>query len=838
MLNPVQAGPVAIRLPPHNYEAEQALLGAILRNNKSFDRVADFLQEEHFVEPVHGRLFAACRLLIERGQLASAITIRNALGGDDDLGRLGGDVYLGRLLAAAATIINAADYGRLVYDLHLRREMIALGEDLVNSAFEPEPGEDAGDTLDTFESAIAELRTTGEREGGLRSMLAFARKAVDAAEAAYQRGGMVHGTPTYLRTLDKLMGGMANGDLVIVGGRPSMGKEQPIDTPTLTPDGWKLLGNLKIGDYVIGRDGTPTKINGVFPQGVKQAYRVSFRDGTSVECGIDHRWSVAPSSGRSRKAFRVLTTREIMSKGVCAVKHRRRHGAKWRIPVVAPIQFEARDLPVDPYVLGVLIGDGSTVGTGLRFSNPDMDSDIRDLVRDRLPSDVTMHENRSGACPYFDLRGPGRPALRAAIKALGLNCKSPDKFIPADYMFGSVAQRLDLLKGLMDTDGACKRNTSCFYTTSARLADDVSKLARSLGGVVKLRTYDRSHHDKPTEFVLMVKMAICPFNTSRKASEWRSVEPSRYIWSIEPSRIVEQVCISVDAADGLYLTDNYIVTHNTGMMLCIALLMASQGHPIDIFLLEGTAEQATQRLLAIMTGVPVFDQANGLAGPSDILALEKAAAILETLPIFIDDTPGQTVAGMRRRAIRRFKPLVGADGKELRGAIMLDYLQLVDPGTRGRANSNRTEDVSGITRALKAFAKAAGRPLIALSQLSRSLESRDDKRPTLADLRESGSIEQDADIILFPYRQHYYLEKAKPVLRETTFKSEELEKFNDRCEKWERQCAQLKDQAEIILAKARHGSTGSVRVGWTGRLTKFFDPIEQLSAFDDDGDPL
>ena len=232
MLKPIplsdasHASDVPVRVPPHNFEAEQALLGAILLNNRAIERVSEFLRPEHFAEPLHGRIYQACLALAAKNQIASAITLKSWLGHDPDLIAQGGDGYLARLVGGAATIINALDYGRLVYDLHLRRELIALGEDIVNEAFEPEAAADARLQVESAEARLFDLATAGQAEGGFTPFRNTLINAVQQAEAAHKREGKLSGITTGLRDLDRKLGGLHRSDLIDPGRAPVHGQDR------------------------------------------------------------------------------------------------------------------------------------------------------------------------------------------------------------------------------------------------------------------------------------------------------------------------------------------------------------------------------------------------------------------------------------------------------------------------------------------------------------------------------------------------------------------------------------------------------------------------------------
>ena len=212
------------RLPPANLEAEQALLGALLANNKAYERVAEFLEPAHFADAVHGRIYAAIRRRIEAGQLADAVTLRHEFEHSGELAEVGGPAYLAQLLAAMVGIVNAGEYGRLIHDCWLRRQLIELGETVVNRAFGAEPELDGRQQIEAAEQALFQLGTERAGEGGAIPFERALAHAIDLAAAALSRGGGVSGLPTGLRDLDDKLGGLHPSDLVILAGRPGMGK--------------------------------------------------------------------------------------------------------------------------------------------------------------------------------------------------------------------------------------------------------------------------------------------------------------------------------------------------------------------------------------------------------------------------------------------------------------------------------------------------------------------------------------------------------------------------------------------------------------------------------------
>ena len=214
----------AFRVPPHNYEAEMALLGALLANNRAFDRVADFLQADHFADARHGRIFGAIRTLVDKGQVADPITLRNLFESDGSLDEIGGADYLARLAASVVTIVNTGDYGRTVFDRHLRRALIDIGSDIVNEAYNIDLDRDAPAQIEQAEQQLYRLATAGDTRREFSDFTTALSSAIERAEAAFKKDGKTTGIATGLTDLDSHLGGLQPSELVILASRPSMGK--------------------------------------------------------------------------------------------------------------------------------------------------------------------------------------------------------------------------------------------------------------------------------------------------------------------------------------------------------------------------------------------------------------------------------------------------------------------------------------------------------------------------------------------------------------------------------------------------------------------------------------
>ncbi|HJQ57335.1 MAG TPA: replicative DNA helicase [Vineibacter sp.] len=480
------ADDVRLREPPHNFAVEQALLGAIMVNNLAYNRVSDFLRPEHFADPLHGRIFDVAARMIERNQVVDYKTLHTYFENDETLVAAGRPNYLAELAAAAISIIDAGDYGRQIHDLYLRRQLIDVGETMVNDAFVPDIEAPATMQIEVAEKKLYDLASAGQIEGGFRPFRAALTEAVEQAESAYKRVSGLTGVATGLVALDNLLGGLHRSDLIIVAGRPGMGK---------------------------------TSIATNFAFHAAHSYREEFDENNQAK-----------------------------------------------------------------------VVDGAVVG---------------------------------------------------------------------------------------------------------------------------------------------------------------------------------------------------------------------------FFSLEMSAEQLATRILSEQAEVPSEKIRRGEMSARDFDEVLARSRELEMMPLFIDDTPGLTVQALRTRA-RRLKRQHGL------GLLVIDYLQLLQGASRNR-DANRVQEISEITRGLKMLAKELDVPVVALSQLSRAVEQREDKRPQLADLRESGSIEQDADVVMFVYREEYYLTRAEPTRRP----EESDERYNERHDQWRQRCEQAYGKAEAIVAKQRHGPTGAVRLRFEGAITKF-----------------
>ena len=517
------------------------------------------------------------------------------------------------------------------------------------------------------------------------------------------------------------------------------------------------MGEITVGSEVFDERGQPCRVTYVSPVFLDHdCYEVSFDDGSKLIADAEHQWfaydfpawkshraltdrlakgpCAHPTLARDQSARRihprVVTTQQMHDEGI---RHSKEKRPNWYLPLAGAIECPEADLPVDPYVLGCWMGEGSTTSTAT----------------------------------------------------------------PKAYLRASPKQRLALLQGLLDTAGTVDKGSGCVTLTLAnrRLLDQARELVCSLG-----------HKPGP------VREERIPLPVGRTALAWRfswtPLEPvfrlprkaallarkghrnngrctRRTITDIRPIYPVPVRCIAVDSPKHLYLAgQSMIPTHNTSFALGLASHAALHAHePVLIFSLEMSHLELTQRLLCAEARVDASRLRTGRLQEPDWPKISHAVGRLGEAKIFIDDNPHLTVTEIRAKA-RRLKSHEG----DL-GLVVVDYLQLM---TGRNSAENRQVEVSEISRGLKILARELECPVVALSQLSRGLEQRADKRPMLADLRESGSLEQDADVVVFIYRDELYNPESAD-----------------------------RGTAEIIVAKHRNGPTGSVQLAFVDRYTLF-----------------
>ncbi|MFB7392428.1 PhoH family protein [Streptomyces sp. NPDC056191] len=419
------------------------------------------------------------------------------------------------------------------------------------------------------------------------------RPAVEAGERlGFLPGTLYEKIDPYLRPLydalhdmldpDSIPKLMASGTIEVAPLAYMRGRAQPVFTNVLTPDGWRPIGDLEVGDLVIGSNGEPTPVLGVYPQGEKDIYRVSAQDGSWTLCCGEHLWTVRTASDRRRdKPWRVLETQEMIG------NLRAAHARRYELPLLtAPVAMPEREVPMDPYALGLLLGDGCLTGsTTPSFSSED--HELAEALEAALPG-IAVRAKGGPDYVLNRIKAPGdvvtlENPVTGTLRGLDLlGTRSHSKFVPDDYLFNSAEARLAVLQGLLDSDGGpvAQADRTCriqYSTASIVLRDDVIALVQSLGGVAYTRRRPAEgrpqgsalgKHRYDTHVVdIRLPEGIEPFRLSRKREKYHEAggggRPMRFIDSIEPAGREETVCIQVAAEDSLYVTQDYLLTHNT-----------------------------------------------------------------------------------------------------------------------------------------------------------------------------------------------------------------------------------------------------------------------------------
>lgn len=377
-------------------------------------------------------------------------------------------------------------------------------------------------------------------------------------EQAKHRGAHLwDGDPDPLvRALDLI----ASGKSVAVSSGTGTGKSMPVDEPVLTPSGWRPIGELRVGDEVIGSQGHAVRVTGVYPQGALPIYELRFVDGAKTRASADHLWAVRSKRDVFRdRPWRVFTTEQLAGMDL--------DSGAWRIPTPAAVELPERDLPFDPYVMGVLLGDGSFRGGYARVTTAD--EEIVEAVRSSVGVRV-RHIPDSYDYALVGTAGARNPVTTVLRDAGLMEKKSEEKHVPLEYLWASATQRLALLQGLLDTDGTVdRRGIVEFGSSSEALAISVVFLVRSLGGLASMRRrpayLNGVRHRDQYRVSVRLPGGTAPFRLTRKAARVKMARRTmaRTLREITPAGTAECVCIRVDAADSLFVANDFVVTHNT-----------------------------------------------------------------------------------------------------------------------------------------------------------------------------------------------------------------------------------------------------------------------------------
>jgi replicative DNA helicase len=748
------------RTPPQDMEAEQCVLGAMLMSKDAIADVVETIRGSDFYRPVHEQIYNAITDLYGRGEPADAVTVADELGKRGELLRLGGAPYLHTLLASVPIAANAGWYAEIVREKAVLRRLVDASVRIGQMSYAGE-----GDVEDIVDRAQAEVYAVTDRRAAedYKPLSDLMQATLDEMEAIESRGAGLSGVPTGFADLDDLTNGLHPGQLVIVAARPGIGKALALDTPLPTPTGWTTMGEVQVGDELLGSDGRPTRV--VATTGVmtgRPCYEVTFSDGTSVIADADHQWRAVPRACRppSPPMWSMPQRPSVMRGARIPMKQVRptaylnpRAGNPWAssMPGDGGHQHE-RSGGVDHAESFTLMLERGTSG-GVVVTTAAMARSLRSADGRDNWSVATAEPLE---LPDVDL--PLDPYVLGV--RLAEDCGGAVG-IPTRYLRASKAQRRALLDGLLVKGTTVLPSGQVeIALTNTELAADVRELVLSLGCRADLRG-----------------------SSTVVFSPWPH---SRSVTGIRPVPAVPVRCVQVDNADHTYLcTRSMIPTHNSTLALDLARAASiKNGLSSVIFSLEMSQIEITMRLLSAEAGVPLSHIRGGRMSDQDWNRVSARMGQVSEAPMFIDDSPNMTMMEIRAKA-RRLK-----QRHDLR-LVVIDYLQLM---TSGKKVESRQVEVSEFSRQLKLLAKELDVPVIALSQLNRGPEQRNDKRPMLSDLRESGSLEQDADLVILLNRPDLY------------------DKDSERA-----------GEADFDVAKHRNGPTKTITVAFQGHYSRFVD---------------
>jgi len=644
-------------------------------------------------------------------------------------------------------------------------------------------GSDVAEVVDRAQAEIYDVtdRRMSEDFVPLEELL---QPTMDEIDAIASNGGLARGVPTGFTDLDEVTNGLHPGQMIIIAARPGVGKALALDTPLPTPKGWTTMGDVAVGDQLLGADGEPTRV--VAATGVmvgRRCFEVEFSDGTVIVADAEHQWLtqtgathkfahaavVGYNGSEDQRTFpAVRTTRQIAD----SLRRPTADGSlNHSVMNASALQFPDANLLVPPYTLGAWLGAGTGTTAQITTADPE----------------IVMRIEGEGI-----VAGTTVSALHARLRTIGVLA---DKHIPPEYLRASESQRRALLAGLLDTDGNVTAAGAVeFSATEPRLATDVAELIVSLGyrcqtSIKRVRgrrevssiaytiTFSTGHN----VFGLYRKSLL---HKARRATKGTARSGARFIVDVRPIESGPVRCVQVDNTSHLYLASRAMVpTHNSTVGLDFLRSCSIKNRMASvIFSLEMSKSEIVMRLLSAEAKIKLSDMRSGRMSDDDWTRLARRMSEISEAPLYIDDSPNLTMMEIRAKA-RRLKQRA-----ELR-LIVVDYLQLM---SSGKKFESRQQEVSEFSRSLKLLAKELDVPVVAISQLNRGPEQRTDKKPMLADLRESGSLEQDSDMVILLHRPDAF-ERDDP----------------------------RGGEADFIIAKHRNGPTKTITVAHQLHLSRF-----------------
>jgi len=786
--------------PPNAVEVEMAVLGAMMIDEEAVPKAVEILKPDSFYDPKHAIIFSAISSLYESGEPIDTVSVYEELKKEGKVDLAGGAAYISKLTQDIASAANIDYHSRVVMEKWILRKLISSSMEIASLAYEGQT--DVFDLLDAAEAKIFQISEEGIKES-FTSMEKAVKEAWELIEAIHAKKISTHSVPTGFAELDDLLGGFQRSDLIIIAARPAMGKCLGKGTKVLMFDGSiKKVEDIKVGDLLMGNDSKPRKVLSI-ARGKEMMYWVRQNHGIDYRVNESHILSLKRSRNQGKYVKGEVLNIELseyLSKS-----------DKWKSNYKGyktSVEFKHKNTPIDPYFLGLWLGDGKSDGSRIYTQDKEVVDYIYSYAKE-LGATVTVLKDKEKCPAYIITNGKSQVArnssLQAKLRNLGL---LNNKHIPQIYLVNDKKTRLSLLAGLIDSDGFINHNfggTIEITTKYEILANQIKFLCDTLG----YRTSLKSKKAKISSSGFESTVWRVRFNGNVDEIPTRIKRKKAKKWIANRDWQVNGIKVEKDKVDDyygfvldgnhLFLLEDCTVTHNTAFAMSAARNAAMEYNvPIGVFSLEMATNQLVTRLISAESRINAHSLRTGKFKAEDGAKVSRIIHKLMKAPIYIDDTPGISILELRAKA-RRLK-----NEKKI-GLLIVDYLQLVNPSFN---LDSREREISTISRSLKALAKELNIPVIALSQLNRQVETRSDKRPQLSDLRESGSIEQDADVVIFLNRPEVY--GITQFSGSDDMKGESTEGI-----------------AEVIIGKQRNGPIGEVKLKFIKEYARF----ENLERF-------
>ena len=795
----------------YNLAFERSVLSSIIFEPSQFDELSVTLKKSDFYLPAHQDIFASMLTLLQKDQPIDEEFIKKEL-----IKAKKFDEQVLLEILSANPISNTTAYVAEIKDKSLKRNLLTLTTEIKRVTVEEELP--SAEVVDIVEKKLYEI-TQENQTSDFKDSQKMTFDTMEYIKEMKARGNSVLvGVDTGFKALNKMTTGFGKGDLVIIAARPAMGKCLGRGTKVVMFDGTlKNVENIEVGDQLMGDDSTPRNVLSL-AHGREKMYWIRQNKGIDYRVNESHILSLKRSRNEGKHKHGDICNISVKEYNKKSKKfHSNYKGYK------VGIEFQEQHLEIDPYFLGVWLGDGTSSNVSIATQDREIVSYLNDYAQ-TLQLQVTKSHNNKEKCPMYSITS-GRSgnchknnnSLQTRLRRLGvLN----NKHIPHHYLQNSRKNRLQLLAGLLDSDGYYDASCNVFEIVQKdkKLTKEIKFLADSLGFRVSFKTKIariKSIGYECEVYRLRIVGELDAIPTKIKRKQARPLKAKRDVRhtgiQVEYDKVDDYYGFTIDG-NHLFLLEDMTVTHNTSFILNTVNSLILQGKGVAFFSLEMPAEQLMLRLLSIQTSIPLQKLRVGDMNDDQWSSLNGAINRMTSAKLFVDDQGSLNINQLRSK-LRKLKN----QHPEIEIAV-IDYLQIMS----GIGNQDRHLQVSEISRGLKMLARELEMPVVALSQLNRGLESRNDKRPMLSDIRESGSIEQDADIILFVYRDDVYLYKEEKE-REKAAKAEGREFTNTYVEK-------DNEDAEIIIGKQRNGPTGHVKLIFEKKLTRFVDAPSYASG--------